>query len=225
VRHRDHEALARVKGIHKGQRCFLIGTGPSLNRIDRKLIMELAHEHTFGVNYLVSLDWWPFMPTYIAAAELDHLERIQHHVEAAESRFRLTASLWFSNHYCPTEFPRWNWLYRDHWARMQDGAFNGFGEELDWVAEGECSTFDCALPLACWMGFNQVYLVGCDNTRTGYAYDLTAPRADRPDSVIRAALVARAKMEEQFVLLGDCCREGSLPLPKHPLKELLVGRK
>lgn len=39
----------KFRNIHQGERCFILGTGPSLKELDPKL---LSNEITFGVNYL-----------------------------------------------------------------------------------------------------------------------------------------------------------------------------
>lgn len=39
----------KFRNIHNGERCFILGTGPSLKEVDHKL---LANEIIFGVNYL-----------------------------------------------------------------------------------------------------------------------------------------------------------------------------
>ena len=41
--------LSKFKDIHKGQRCFIIGTGPSLNKTNLSLLKD---EICFGVNTL-----------------------------------------------------------------------------------------------------------------------------------------------------------------------------
>jgi len=41
--------LIRFKDIHRGERCFIIGTGPSLNQTNLSLLKD---EITFGVNTL-----------------------------------------------------------------------------------------------------------------------------------------------------------------------------
>ena len=43
---------ARFKDIHAGERCFIIGTGPSLNLLSEQDIAGLKQETTFGVNSL-----------------------------------------------------------------------------------------------------------------------------------------------------------------------------
>lgn len=39
--------LNKARNLHKGKRCFIIGTGPSLNRVD---LSKIKNEITFGVN-------------------------------------------------------------------------------------------------------------------------------------------------------------------------------
>ncbi|MBU0512166.1 MAG: hypothetical protein KJ638_10780, partial [Chloroflexi bacterium] len=48
--------LAALKDIHKGERCFIIGNGPSLKRTD---VSKLRGEFTFGMNriYLAFPEW------------------------------------------------------------------------------------------------------------------------------------------------------------------------
>ena len=52
---------------HRGERCFIMGGGPSLKKCDPKL---LAKEYTFGVNGIFLLfDWLGFQPTYYAVED------------------------------------------------------------------------------------------------------------------------------------------------------------
>lgn len=39
-------SIKQYEGIHKGQRCFIVATGPSLNTKD---YLKLKNEHTIGV--------------------------------------------------------------------------------------------------------------------------------------------------------------------------------
>ena len=54
--------MRRFKGIGRGQRCFILGNGPSLKRMDP---IPLRREATFGVNAIyLARDWLGFLPTY-----------------------------------------------------------------------------------------------------------------------------------------------------------------
>ena len=43
----NERRIAALKDIHKGERCFIIGNGPSLNKLD---LSKIKDEYTFGVN-------------------------------------------------------------------------------------------------------------------------------------------------------------------------------
>jgi hypothetical protein len=57
--------LGELKDSHKGERCFIIGNGPSLQNTD---LQKLRGEHTFGMNrvYLAFEDWG-FTTSYLVA--------------------------------------------------------------------------------------------------------------------------------------------------------------
>ncbi|RRB04225.1 6-hydroxymethylpterin diphosphokinase MptE-like protein [Larkinella rosea] len=58
----NERKLASFKDIHKGKRCFIIGNGPSLNKLDLK---KLKNEYTFGVNAIyLNYEKMQFHPTY-----------------------------------------------------------------------------------------------------------------------------------------------------------------
>lgn len=58
----DSERLAEFRDIHKGDRCVIIGNGPSLNQLD---LRRLADAHTFAVNGIFyASERMGFAPTY-----------------------------------------------------------------------------------------------------------------------------------------------------------------
>lgn len=57
-----YKKLEEFKGVHAGERCFVVGTGPSLNERD---LAKLSGEHCFGVNSIVKiLDDVAWKPEY-----------------------------------------------------------------------------------------------------------------------------------------------------------------
>ena len=58
----DGSALRAFKDCHQGERCFILGNGPSLQNTD---LAPLADEITFGVNGIFYMTWQcGFAPTY-----------------------------------------------------------------------------------------------------------------------------------------------------------------
>ncbi|HUF38331.1 MAG TPA: hypothetical protein VMN57_07400 [Anaerolineales bacterium] len=65
LRRESIRRLGELKDAHKGQRCFIIGNGPSLKNTD---LSRLRGEYTFGMNrvYLAFEDWG-FTTSYLVA--------------------------------------------------------------------------------------------------------------------------------------------------------------
>src|SRR5438477_1743491 len=68
IEHQDpryRESMRRLRkfhNIHAGERCFIIGNGPSLNRTDLSLLKD---EFTFGTNRIyLAFDRLNFRPSY-----------------------------------------------------------------------------------------------------------------------------------------------------------------
>ena len=75
----DGLAITRFRDLHRGERCVIIGNGPSLNDLDLTL---LAGEHTIGVNGLFyARERMGFDPTYYVVEDTavvnDNLEQIK----------------------------------------------------------------------------------------------------------------------------------------------------
>ena len=234
MRKRDHDLLDYYHNRYLGRRCWIIGTGPSLLKIDHKLFAQLKGEMTFGVNFLVKVPGLPFTPTFYCASEIDDLARVDSTLkewEAAKSKVqaKFFGCMYSPNAYLPPPaYEDWTWVYRDHGRNMQEGDFSGLEEPFDWVAEGYGVVFDIALPVACWMGFKQVYLLGCDATSEGHAHPDDASSRQRgnrgrQDTVQRCALGAMNAMKAHGRELLDCTEGGSLPLPKVGLGSVLKG--
>ena len=57
--------LNKYKNIHKGERCFIIGNGPSLNKTD---VSKLKNEYCFGMNRIyLAFPEWGFETSYFVS--------------------------------------------------------------------------------------------------------------------------------------------------------------
>ena len=60
----------QLENIHKGKRCFIIGNGPSINKVDLK---RLRGEHTFVVNqFFQHADLLKIKPNYYCIIDREH---------------------------------------------------------------------------------------------------------------------------------------------------------
>ena len=68
--------MSQFRNIHSGERCFILGCGPSLEHHD---LASLKREVTFGMNGIfLAADWLGFDPTYYVVEDtLFHEDRFQ----------------------------------------------------------------------------------------------------------------------------------------------------
>jgi tetratricopeptide (TPR) repeat protein len=142
--------LVGYKNRHKGQRCVIIGNGPSLNKMD---LSFLENEITFGTNRIYLLfNRWKFRLTYYASVNPLVLE------QSASEILKIKAPKFLSNKgimFFPNppkdlmfikSLPKW-YFSRD----PREG-----------LCEGWTVTY-FAMQLAYFMGFSEVILIGVDH--------------------------------------------------------------
>lgn len=156
--------LAKYKDIHKGERCFVIGNGPSLTTEDLQILYD-NHVVTFGTNRVFHIfDKTQWRPTYYVSEDPIILESIQDKVAEVpcNARFLPINLRWENN----IQVPNATWFYQDYWSELKETC----GLSLD-VAKGiRCKgtvTISC-IQLAIYMGFSEIYLLGVDHNYSRY---------------------------------------------------------
>jgi len=145
--------LSALKDIHRGQRGFIIGNGPSLRQTD---LTKLCGEYTFGMNRIYIL--FPelgFTTTYFLSINDLVIEQSASEILALPMPKFLT---WRSRHFFPSNLQpsTLNFLYTTYTG--PNFARNASGR----LWEGATVTY-VALQLAFHMGFSQVVLIGVDH--------------------------------------------------------------
>lgn len=152
--------LKKFKDRHRGERCFIIGNGPSLSMSD---LDKLKQETTFAANKIyLAFPKTHWRPRYYVVED-DHMLQ-QHHGEISQLKGF-------------TKF------VRDHWKHFFRGEPNVIGYPWHYLKETEFPKFSgnaleifycgymvtyISLQLAFFMGFGRVYLLGVD-----FNYSLT----------------------------------------------------
>ena len=150
---RDHrDDLAEYRDAHRGEDCFIIGNGPSLNRMELSRLNDFA---LFGLNKIhLLMDRAPLDLTYHVCVNPLVMEQSM----GEFSRLGCPSFLPFQKaNPQQRRQPGTRWLYTD-------GAPLHFATDvLRPINEGWTVTF-VALQLAYFMGFDTVYLVGVDHS-------------------------------------------------------------
>lgn len=147
---KNKKGLKKFKNIHKGERCFLICNGPSLNKTDLNIF---KNEFSFGLNRIyLNFPNMDFKPNYLAC--INNLVLSQ-----------------FSNDFANLEMPLFlNWNSRKKFSPQSNLNFVGKGFFMDKfstdisksIAPVGAVTY-AALQIIYYMGFKEVIIVGMDH--------------------------------------------------------------
>lgn len=149
----NRKKLRKYSNYHRGERCFILANGPSLNQVNLSL---LQNEITFGLNRIYLLfDKVNFRPTYYVS--VNELVLKQFHQEIK-----------------PLPIPKFiNWKERALFDYQDENTIfirTGFSlqdafirDPLYPLSDGGTVTY-VTLQIAYYMGFSQVILIGLDHS-------------------------------------------------------------
>jgi len=152
--------LRALRNRHSGQRCFVIGSGPSVNQQD---LRPLANEVTFGFNaFYLAAQRFGFLPTYYLVE--DPLPAADN-APALRSLRRTTKIFpWDLRRLLPPDEATIYVHFDRHYGDFPEPGFPRFSDDAVRVVYWGGTVAYMALQLACYMGFTDVYLLGIDLT-------------------------------------------------------------
>lgn len=160
----------KIRNIHKGKRCFIVATGPSL-RIQDLEILSRHNEITFGLNRIFNVDEKIWKPTYYAF--FDRLGLKQYWDDIAEYSVE---TKFLGDAYIGDRKVKGNVCVMH---AVTDDSYNNppkFSENLAQKVYAYGTVTYIALQIAVYMGFNEIYLLGVDcnyskNSTSNYFYN------------------------------------------------------
>ena len=161
--------LAALKDKHRGERCFIIGNGPSLRQTDLSL---LENEVTFGLNRIYLLfEQLGFSTTYLLSVNRLVIEQCAQEIAGLP---------------CP-KFIRWDARelidFTDDMLFLLRRTSPAFSKDITrGVWEGATVTF-VAMQVAYYLGCSRVILIGVDHsfTTTGKPHTTVTSDGDDPN--------------------------------------------
>ena len=163
LRSPDHFYLQTLKNIHKGERCFIIGNGPSLRAADLDM---LKGEYTFAANRIfVIFNQTEWRPTYFLSID----DRILNEHQNEFLSYDL-GHMFLAHNLCTINAPS-NVLTRIYYGFLTfnidpdlykiDSMY--ISEDIsNHFCDGQTITYG-AIQLAIYMGFKEIYLLGVDH--------------------------------------------------------------
>jgi len=155
---KNEKQIASFQNRFVGERCFIIGNGPSLNQMD---LSPLAKEFTFGVNAIyLNESKMGFLPTFHVVEDTLVAEDRMKELLAYNGSVKFAG-----NHlkYCLGQGEDFIWLNTmfDYSLYRNFPHFSRNALRCLWV--GGTVSYLC-MQLAYYMGFKEVYLVGFDHS-------------------------------------------------------------
>lgn len=229
------EKIREIKDIHKGKRCFVIATGPSLTLDD---VLKLKNEYTIGINSIFKLynqtDW---RPTYYAMTDYNLTNEITKNGILNVDDF--ATSKCFVNIINRKKVIGEKIIYVENcWLdhAYHYGKSDSFKYDKDLalgVYDYYSITHECIV-YAIYMGFSEIYLIGADNDYLGEKKHFLNYDSDNNISVRRAEIIQNANdigynmikkiSDSEDVKIYNCTRGGRLELFPRIELDSIVGR-
>lgn len=154
----NRRLLANIKSIrnsHLGERCFIIGTGPSLTVEDLNL---LKSEICFGTNRIYELfDKTDWRPTYYVNQDHKLIRTFTDQIRLVESKYKFLP-IDYQNLFSGDEYLFFVLKHKDFYPHRAP-----FSRDIyHYLAQGFTVTYG-AIQIAAYMGFSEIYLLGIDH--------------------------------------------------------------
>jgi hypothetical protein len=194
----ESQRLRAFKDRYSGDRCFLIGNGPSLSQHD---LSKLVHEKTFVTNMFVLHDFARHLkPNFYCISDWVHWSKPEGFTPSLRRGFRdLDRSIFFfeydarriAKNTSELKDRTVHYLFQEKPSRtVWEGEFTT--DVTRRVIWGRTVVVDFCIPLACYMGFRDIYLIGNDfdwnvdrakSLEGAYFYDIERDDRDLRESI------------------------------------------
>lgn len=147
--------FSNFRNKHEGERCFIIGNGPSLSSADLDLIKD---EVSFAANSIFKIfESTSWRPTYYMVQDAEYATGIRTEISKVEAQARFISA---------------NVMWRNRYFSSRDLAFyldrSATDSPPDFSKDFSIKSFEgytvlySAMQLAYYMGFKEIYLIGVD---------------------------------------------------------------
>lgn len=150
-----------LKNIYQNQRCFIFGNGPSINNYDLSL---LKNEYTFCSNWFINhKNIKELNINYYCAYDTAFVEPYLN-----QTWFEMLKNIKFEKMFFPKKWEKYNFSkravfleYKDDIKLYEQNIYNVNIEEH--LADGATVIINFCIPIAMYMGFKEIILIGVDN--------------------------------------------------------------
>lgn len=161
-----YQALLKLKDKYAGERCFIIGMGPSLTKEDLNMIKK---EFTFGMNSIaLQFDKDTWRPTFYGIQDIYVYPKVEQALLNENKKKKSNTIYLVGSSICKKFNVPKNWVqyplnaaYHKYEARIHKYFAKADDNCYAVVYDGYSVTYSLA-ELAMYMGFKEIYLIGTD---------------------------------------------------------------
>ena len=159
----DFKVYSKIKYFkdkNKNDRCFIVATGPSLTFNDLEMLKD---EKTFGMNSIVKiLNKTNWKPTYYGIQDIKVYEKLKHDILNSNLNTVFISNIIARKHIIPDGSIVFPLHFLNHIYSSNKSYNTKFsGDIYSIVYDGYSVTYSL-LQIAVYMGFKEIYLLGCD---------------------------------------------------------------
>lgn len=149
------KGLKALKNSHKGERCFIIGTGPSLTVSD---LEKLSGEVTFATNRIYELfDKTTWRPTYYVNQDHNLIKNFPDKIKEVDAKKKFLP-VDYKDVFIEDNVQFFVLKHKEFYPKKAPFSFNVY----KYLAQGFTVTYG-AIQIAKYMGFSEIYLLGIDH--------------------------------------------------------------
>lgn len=158
---KTYKRINEYKNLHKGERCFIIATGPSLTISDLEI---LENEITFSMNSIVmSFDRTNWRPTYYGVQDYSVYEKISGYINRRDFK-EMFVSDFLNKRVKRNDVVNFPLNLMAHPVQTNTRYGTKFSDDCYLtVFDGYSITYSL-IQIAVYMGFSEIYLLGADST-------------------------------------------------------------
>ena len=203
--------LRQYENIHAGKRCFVIATGPSLTIDD---LEKTRDEYTFSMNSIIKIfDKTSWRPTYYGIQDRNVYDIFKDDPTFNSLKGKFVADLVAYEFDVPQNSVIYPLDMLDHmYYKLAEFKTVFSDNAYGMVYDGATITYSI-LQLAVYMGFNEIYLLGCDCDFSGskqHFVDYGKSVTVQEDNLIKAYMVARQYADTHGIKIYNATRGGKL---------------
>lgn len=204
--------LKKYENKHKGERCFIIATGPSLRLED---VERLKNEYTLSMNSIIKLfDKTSWRPTYYGIQDSNVYYKLYNDNKFDEMKDKFIADYVTEEHDIDSGWNIYPLDLLDHlYYKLKKFKTSFSGNAYEIIYDGGSITYSM-MQIAVYMGFDEIYLLGCDCDYSGerqHFIDYGLPAENNPENnMLEAYRTAKKYADANGIKIYNATRGGKL---------------